>query len=199
MISALTTSSADTTTPPLPAWNAFPYPLKTTLSFSIGPFLELYTIGSLTNPGPVKTVFQPAHHAPSRHANYGSASLHRQDTGSLAHRVLSNSAPPFFFCFCPRCPVDDSLHQPRVRVQFRVLIIFPSVTTFSALVLLVGFSSCPVFGPRDCTPCVGTLPQRTRHWFRSPRFRTWAANLSCLRFLLFFCHQLGIASLSWLR
>ena len=39
-ISALTTSSADTTTPPLPAWNAFPYPLKTTLSFSIGPFLE---------------------------------------------------------------------------------------------------------------------------------------------------------------
>ena len=39
-ISALTTSSADTTTPLLPAWNAFPYPLKTTLSFSIGPFLE---------------------------------------------------------------------------------------------------------------------------------------------------------------
>ena len=38
--SAPTTSSADTTTPPLPAWNAFPYPLKTTLNFSIGPFLE---------------------------------------------------------------------------------------------------------------------------------------------------------------
>ena len=28
--------------------------------------------------------------------------------------------------------------------------------------------------------------QRTSHWFSSPRFRTWAANLSCLRFLLFF-------------
>ena len=38
-ISALT-SCADTTTPPLPAWNAFPYLLKTTLSFSFGPFLE---------------------------------------------------------------------------------------------------------------------------------------------------------------
>ena len=51
---------------------------------------------------------------------------------------------------------------------------------------MVGFSSCPVFGPRDYTRCVGTLPQRTRHWFSSPRFRTWAANLSCLRFLLLF-------------
>ena len=38
--SALTTSPADTTTPPLPAWNAFPYPLKTTFCFSIGSFLE---------------------------------------------------------------------------------------------------------------------------------------------------------------
>ena len=29
------------------------------------------------------------------------------------------------------------------------------------------------------------LLQRTSHWFSSPSFRTWAANLSCLRLLFF--------------
>ena len=46
-------SSVDATTPPLRAWSALPYPLKTTRSFSIGPFLE-YTIRSPHNPGPIK-------------------------------------------------------------------------------------------------------------------------------------------------
>ena len=69
----------------------------------------------------------------------------RPRDGELAHRVLSNSAPPVLFFFTPVAAVDDSIHQPRVRVQFWVLIIFPSVTSFSALVLLVGFSSCPFF------------------------------------------------------
>ena len=55
------------------------------------------------------------------------------------------------------------------------------------MVLLVGFSSCPVFGPRHYTRCcVGIFLQRTRHWFSSPRFRTRTANLSCPRFLFFF-------------
>ena len=128
-ISALTTSSTDTTTPPLPAWNAFPYPLKTTLSFPLDLSCSPYTIGSLNDPGPIKTVVQPAHYAPSRHASYGSASLRRQDTESLAHMVLLNSAPPRF-CFYARCRVDNSLQQPGARVQVWVLVIFPAVTTF---------------------------------------------------------------------
>ena len=43
-------SSADAMTPPPWAWSALPYPLKTTLSFSIGPFLE-----SLHHPFPQRS------------------------------------------------------------------------------------------------------------------------------------------------
>ena len=38
--------------------------------------------------------------------------------------------PPPVFVFTPVAAVDDSLQQPRVRVQFGVLICFPSVTNF---------------------------------------------------------------------
>ena len=86
-----------------------------------------YTIRSLNDPGPIKTIVQPAHYTLSRYASCGSASLQRQETGSLAHRVLSNSAPSPVFVFTPVATVDNSLQQPRVRVQFWVLIVF---TTF---------------------------------------------------------------------
>ena len=79
------------------------------------------------------------------------------------------------------------------------LIIFSAVAIFYALVLLVGFSSCPVFDPRDYTRrCVGIFLQRTNHWFRSPRSRAWAAK-AVVSPVSAFSHQLGIASLSWLQ
>ena len=107
-----------------------PVPSRPPLAFPSDLSWSPYIIGSLNDPDPITTVVQPAHYAPSRHAIYGSASLQRQETGSLAHRVLSNSAPPVLFFFTPVAAVDNSLDQPRVRVQFWDLIIFPSVTTF---------------------------------------------------------------------
>ena len=84
------------------------------------------------------TIVQPAHCTPSRYARYGSGSLKSQETGSLAHRPLSNSVPPRF-CFCSRCRVDNSLQQPRVRLQFFVLIIFLRLLIFRLWFFLLAF------------------------------------------------------------
>ena len=153
------------------------------------------TTRSLNDPGPIKTVDQPAHCTPSRYAIYGSTSLQRH-----AGAYLTGSCrvqPPPFFILPSVAAVDYSLQHLRVRVKFCVFNIFPSVLIFQALVQLVGFSSCPVLGPRDYTRyCVGILLQRTSHWFRSPFFRTWATNLSCLRFLFLLPIWYSMASLS---
>ena len=160
--------------------------------------MEPYIIGSLNYPGPIKTVVQPANYAPSRHASCGSASLQRQETGSLAHRVLSNSAPPVLFCFLPPLP-------PLTIVFISLEYVFSlGFWLFFLRLLLLGFGSfswlfiLSCFGPCDYALLCSYLLQRTSHWFSSPHFRTWAANLTCLRFLLLF-HQLGIASLSQLQ
>ena len=87
-----------------------------------------YTIRSPNDPGPIKSIVQPARCTPSRYASYGSASLQRQQTGSLAHSIIEFSPPPVFLS--PVAAVENSLQQPRVRVQFWVLIIFSSVTIF---------------------------------------------------------------------
>ena len=55
------------------------------------------------------------------------------------------------------------------------------------MVLLVGFSSCPVFGPRDYTRCcIGILLHRTSHWFSLPRFRIWLQTCRVSDFCFFF-------------
>ena len=56
-----------------------------------------YSTRSFNDSGSIKTIVQPAHCTPSRYASYGSAILQRHATGSLAHGVLSYSAPPLCF------------------------------------------------------------------------------------------------------
>ena len=123
--------SADTTTPPLPAWNAFPYPLKTTFCFSIGPFLEPlhHRFPHQSRPYQDRRPACTIRTFTSRQLRIREPATPR-DGEPISQGIIESTPPPRFVCFYPRCRVDNSLQQPRVRVPFRVLIIFPSVTTF---------------------------------------------------------------------
>ena len=98
--------------------------------------------------------------------------------------------------FTPVAAVDNSRQQPRVRVQFWFLIVFPSVNIFQDLVLLVGFSSYPVFGPRDYTRCCVGICSNVPAIGLARLVFVRRLQIFCFRILLFFFHQLGFASLS---
>ena len=60
--------------------------------------------------------------------------------------MIAFSLPPLFYSFLHHvAAVDNSLQQLRVRVQLRIFINSSSIIFLKDLVLLVGFSSCPVF------------------------------------------------------
>ena len=54
-------------------------------------------------PSPILALSRPSSRLPncasSRHASYGSESLHRQDAGSLVHKGIIEFSPPVFFVF----------------------------------------------------------------------------------------------------
>ena len=144
---ALLSLPAGATTPPSCAWGVLPYPFKTTLSFSIGFFLESphHSFSQRSRPYPdhrsactlhAFTVPQLRIREP--------ATPHDRELGSRG--MIAFSLPPLFFSFLHHvAAVDNSLQQLRVRVQLRIFINSSSIIFLKDLVLLVGFSSCPVF------------------------------------------------------
>ena len=128
-------------------WGVLPYPFKTTLSFSIGFFLESphHSFSQRSRPYPdhrsactlhAFTVPQLRIREP--------ATPHDRELGSRG--MIAFSLPPLFFSFLHHvAAVDNSLQQLRVRVQLRIFINSSSIIFLKDLVLLVGFSSCPVF------------------------------------------------------
>ena len=117
-----------------------PVPLKTTLSFSIGPFLEPLHHRSPQQSWPYQDR-RPAYTL----RTFTARQLRIRESASprygepSSQGIVEFSPPVSFSFFTPVAAVDDSLHHPRVRVQSWVLIIFPSITTFSALVLWLAF------------------------------------------------------------
>ena len=100
--------------------------LRPPVAFPSGLSPRPYTIRFLNDPGPIKAILRPEHCTSSRNASYGSASLQRHETGSLARGVLPHSPPPLLV-LAPVGAVDYSLQQLRLRVQFWVLLVSSSV------------------------------------------------------------------------